>query len=309
MKKIYYWNDESNFGDLLNIRTVPKILNCKMKWSSVEDADFLCIGSLMGHLIKKYSVFSLLKRIFFPYFIIGVGSIDGIHELAYQYIPRCNWLSVRGKLTRKILSEKFHQDMTNCLVGDLGILTCDYYENLNVEKKYKFGIVLHHSQDIEKYSWLADKYNLILIDVSNEVDIVIEQMLSSRCILSASLHGLIVADSFNIPNKWIGIADSDLLDKQNFKYLDYYSSLDIYNEQPLDFTESILTDSMFNLISDSSAKRKEKIELVKQNLRDCVMNFRTYKSYGLPYKEYWKNIWFCMKDSFKKYKKNLLRIS
>lgn len=299
MKKIYYWNDEKNFGDLLNIVILPKLLNCPLRWSPVENANFLCIGSLLGVLVKKQSIFNLIRRLFTPYFVIGIGSIDGVHDMAREFIPRTNWIAVRGKLTKKILSEKFKQDMSNCKVGDIGLLTCDYYTALPAKKEYDFGIILHHSQS-HFINQLKNKMNgngkiVLFIDVANDVDTVITQILSCKCILSSSLHGLIVADSFNIPNKWISLSESDLLEKQNFKYLDYYSSMDIYDEEPLNLNDVDLTMSFYNRISDSFLKRSCKIESVKSDLRYCVKNYRVIRSYGVPLLGCIKNIYFCFK--------------
>lgn len=302
MKKIYYWNDEKNFGDQLNHTLVSKMLNCPLKWSKASEADFLCIGSLLGVLIKKHGIIELVKRLFFPIRIIGIGSIDGIHSLSYQFIPCCNWIAVRGNLTKNLLSERFNQNMTNCKVGDLGLLVSDYYKRED-EKKYDYGIILHHSQD---YSNLKSKNNLIqneksilLIDVSNDVDFVIDQILSCKCILSSSLHGLIVADSFGIPNKWMNLSGSDLLEKQNFKFLAYYSSMDIYDEKPLNSYDIVLSEPFSRSIIDNFSKRIEKIEIVKQSLRNCLENYKSTKSYGLSFIEYVNNIIFCVKYSVK----------
>lgn len=297
MKKIYYWNDEKNFGDLLNAVILPKLLDRTLKWSPVENASFLCIGSLLGVIIKRQSIFNLVKRLFVPYHVIGIGSIDGVHDMAREFIPRTNWISVRGNLTKRILSEKFNQDMTNCKVGDLGLLTCDYYKNLNAEKQFDFGIILHHSER-NYISSLEKKYikkSVLFIDVADDVETVITEMLSCKCILSSSLHGLIVADSFNIPNRWISLSESSLLEKQNFKYLDYYSSMDVYDEEPLNLNDVDLTPSFCDYVFDKCSRRSGKIEDIKNDLRYCVKNYKVIHSYGVPFWGCIYNVYFCCK--------------
>ena len=53
---------------------------------------------------------------------------------------------------------------------------------------------------------------------------MIADLTSCELIFSSSLHGLIVADSFGIPN--IHMELSDKLVGGNFKFEDYYSSVD-----------------------------------------------------------------------------------
>ena len=54
-------------------------------------------------------------------------------------------------------------------------------------------------------------------------------------ILSSSLHGIIVADSFNIPNAWIYLTDKVI--GKGFKFHDYFSAIGI-NHKPLNLDGS-----------------------------------------------------------------------
>lgn len=49
---------------------------------------------------------------------------------------------------------------------------------------------------------------------------VIKQILSCEYVVSTSLHGLILADAYGVPNQWI-----TLQNRSDFKYKDYYSSV------------------------------------------------------------------------------------
>lgn len=120
-------------------------------------------------------------------------------------------------------------------------------------------------------------------------------MLSCKCILSSSLHGLIVADSFNIPNRWISLSESSLLEKQNFKYLDYYSSMDVYDEEPLNLNDVDLTPSFCDYVFDKCSRRSGKIEDIKNDLRYCVKNYKVIHSYGVPFWGCIENVYFCCK--------------
>lgn len=63
-----------------------------------------------------------------------------------------------------------------------------------------------------------------LIDVSRDPWRVVRDIGRCRIVLSQSLHGLIVADAFEIPNIWIGPAPD--MAGGSFKFEDYFSTLD-----------------------------------------------------------------------------------
>jgi pyruvyltransferase len=93
-----------------------------------------------------------------------------------------------------------------------------------VYKKYKVGIIPHYV-DINN-SWLKTLRNrddIIVINFRSEVSTVVEQIKSCECILSSSLHGGIVADSFNIPKLFIQLGDR--IKGGDFKFNDYQKSV------------------------------------------------------------------------------------
>ena len=65
------------------------------------------------------------------------------------------------------------------------------------------------------------------IDVCAPFHEVIEAAGQCEHIVSSALHGLVLADALEIPNRWlwwVDDADRDLLGKPEFKYRDYYSA-------------------------------------------------------------------------------------
>ena len=63
------------------------------------------------------------------------------------------------------------------------------------------------------------------LDIFDGVESFISQLTECQFILSSSLHGLIMADSFGIPNQWMVL--SDKVEGKNFKFYDYYSVFDM----------------------------------------------------------------------------------
>lgn len=101
-------------------------------------------------------------------------------------------------------------------------------------KKYNIGIIPHFKeQDHPLVKKLHDYYdNSIVIDLTEPPKTVVETIGSCEYILSSSLHGLIVADSFHIPNMHILFYPmGERILGDGYKYADYYSSFDL-EDQP-----------------------------------------------------------------------------
>ena len=61
----------------------------------------------------------------------------------------------------------------------------------------------------------------------------IDSICSCEAIISSSLHGIIIADAYETPNVWISLDENHPDD--NFKFKDYYLSVNKDISQPLNF--------------------------------------------------------------------------
>jgi hypothetical protein len=192
---------------------------------------------------------------------------------------------VRGKLTENYLRK--HNLLNNSvLLGDLGLL-CPYMVNTTAckpEKKYKLGIIPHMA-DLNS-PVIYDLYrkhgkNCIIINVQDDVDIVLNQIMECETIISSSLHGLIVADSFHIPNIWfentLKYIWQENRELDRFKYKDYYSVYGIADIEPLNILDIIDIN-----IDDIPKMYKIKKELVEEKQKElytyCKIYFENIKT-------------------------------
>lgn len=134
--------------------------------------------------------------------------------------------AVRGPLTR----QRLIKEGIDCpeIYGDPALLI-PYYYRPKVTKKYQYGFVSHVSNIDELKEMQIDGvylYNypsILVIDLNNyrHWHDIIDQICSCQAILSSSLHGLIIAEAYHIPNVWIEFGNP--LIGGHFKFHDFFS--------------------------------------------------------------------------------------
>jgi autotransporter strand-loop-strand O-heptosyltransferase len=90
-----------------------------------------------------------------------------------------------------------------------------------------------------------DDLGIKIINITSDVYEFINQVLECEFILSSSLHGLIVADAYGIPNHRVEI--SSLIHGGDFKYLDYYASVSRKHYHPLVLNTDIKIEDINSL--------------------------------------------------------------
>ena len=144
--------------------------------------------------------------------------------------------AVRGPLTKKELDKRG----ISCpeIYGDPALLFPQIY-NPKIEKKYKLGIIPHY---IDYFSNIdkqiiknLEGQGVKIIDVCSGEQKFIDELLEVETVVSSSLHGLIAADAYGIPNAKVNI--SNKLIGGNFKFNDYYLSVGRPEDNGLQLTE------------------------------------------------------------------------
>ena len=84
----------------------------------------------------------------------------------------------------------------------------------------KIGIVPHYT-NFKMYVNKVDNTKYHLISPTDRWNNVVNYICSCKAIISSSLHAIICADAFNIPNLWL---DEYALDEGDYKFKDYFAS-------------------------------------------------------------------------------------
>lgn len=223
--KLYYYK-YPNVGDMLNEEIISSIFKLKYEEDTYHTADLAGIGSILDHLITNSIIFDTNKLQDMcdadkPIHIWGSGLMHHYENIAQNCVRPLIIHAVRGEKTRKRLSEITGKNIS-CVLADPGLLSSLIVKPAN--KKYSVGIIPHYiDQDETIFKKMLEHYpNSKFIDVRNETKEVLKEISECEYIISTSLHGLIIADSYGIPNCWCEI--SDRIVGKRFKFHDYFSS-------------------------------------------------------------------------------------
>ena len=138
--------------------------------------------------------------------------------------------AVRGPLSREALLKAGIECPE--VYGDPALLLPRFF-NPPVSKCYEIGIVPHY---IDKGHPWVEQYKgnprVLIIDVESGIGSFVRAVKSCKVILSSSLHGLICADAYGIPNVWIKL--SDIVLGGDFKFRDYRLSINAEEPSPID---------------------------------------------------------------------------
>ena len=200
-----------------------------------DDLNMIFLENCFGGIIIKpeYSLFSQRPTYAFigsileyvcnqnrRVFVWGTGFKFSKNRLDSYEISKNKYLAVRGPLTRDIVLKSGGECPE--IYGDPGILLSQYFK-INKKNIYKFGIIPHNTEiNTECVRRLKSNPIIHFLDIVNYSTLrdFLEQMNSCEYILSSSLHGIIIADSYNIPNLWVRFSEN--IDGDGFKYRDYF---------------------------------------------------------------------------------------
>ena len=270
--KISHWNNKNWKGNYsgLNINTINNCFKIKYNYIYYHDKSKCRNNYNFGDYITTFIYESLfLKKPILDInggknkedVVVGAGSI--LHSCLDTSViwgtgfmfgnekirkPK-KILSVRGPLTRRRLTEIG----INCRerYGDIGLIL-PYFYYPAIKKKYKLGIIPHYI-DKSKFEEIYTKSdsNIKVIDVTEHIQNVIENILECEMTLSSSLYGIIVSHAYNVKSMWIKITDG--IGGGCFKFRDYYGSINIdnyINLLPYHLHTQISTDETIKLITE-----------------------------------------------------------
>lgn len=222
----------TNFGDELG----PEILNrlgYPTRRVPLADAQIITAGSILQRALRTAKD---------DLIVWGAGLIRENNDLPQRPFQ---YAAVRGRLTATTLglSEKV-------ALGDPGILASKLWK----KPRFRRGVgVVPHYTDKHSYPW-ADK----VIDVRDPVSKVINDIASCSTIISSSLHGVIIAQSFGIPAMRL---PRESVIGGDFKWADYQTAL----ETDIATAQDNLIRSLESTLASNQVHKQKKLRFFRQS--------------------------------------------
>jgi pyruvyltransferase len=199
------WCISNNVGDALSYWLVNKITGYNPIYVKNDEycEKYMLVGSILNWADSNTIVW-------------GAGLAEKESNINKEVDIR----AVRGPLSRDVA--------LNCgascpeVYGDPALLLPKFYD-CPVEKKYKLGIIPHYvDQFIVFNSELINRPEVHMINVFDSVEKFIDEVRSCNFIMSSSLHGLIIAQAYEIPV--LHFEASNQLGGDGMKFHDYFLS-------------------------------------------------------------------------------------
>ena len=238
-----------NWGDDINIYLLKRLFQRSISplfFSSISmrkrKNDYLIIGSTITMQTTNKSI------------IWGAGVIDDNEKLPAK--PQ-KVLAVRGPLSRQYLMAQG----VKCpeIFGDPAMLVKYIYQPRKRKKTYKLGLIPHYEDighpAIKNFTESEDVLIICTEGYKTWLSFI-DNICSCEFISSSSLHGLIIAETYNIPNLWIEI--SGKLIGGHFKFHDFF--LSIGNDRTAPYVITTDTD-VTTILSMKNQYKKGQINL------------------------------------------------
>lgn len=150
-----------------------------------------------------------------------------------DFAARVRVHALRGKLSLEKLKELIPVKKS-VVLADPAVLLRKMVDKSRVLPGGRVGVIPHYYDRNSECLNNIKASGIKIIRVEDTPIQVARDMLSCKCILSSSLHGLIFADALGIPNRRIVLSDEII--GGDLKFDDYYS---VYYENPEEAPETI----------------------------------------------------------------------
>jgi hypothetical protein len=197
----YWWDGHHNFGDALTPWLLHQYGRIAVHTPPAR-AEMAGVGSILEQLPSEFS-----------------GTVWGSGLLFGERVdlPRARYAAVRGHLTKEIQGIR-----DPVALGDPGLLVARHASR--PPRRWSLGVVPHGMHDGHpQLLAFAARYrrDVQIIGTRAPVSTVVRAIARCDAVISSSLHGVVIADSFGIPNAWFGLEPS--LWGGSFKFADYES--------------------------------------------------------------------------------------
>ena len=211
--KLYWWHDRGNgivnFGDEITKDILMQLFGYRSIHATQNEAELIGAGSILEIASNREGNNEM--------YVWGSGFMWKDEQQAGR-LERLHFCAVRGTHSR----DRLGVERSGIALGDPGLLANIVYKKSTIVTD-KIGIVAHFVDANEPLvQQLREDKRFKMINPLRSPEEVAFDITSCKLVLSSSLHGLIFADSFNIPNMHIQLSGN--VAGGTYKFEDYYSA-------------------------------------------------------------------------------------
>lgn len=193
-----------NFGDALFLEIVHKLIGDENEVFDNEAKRIFYPGGSVLHCANEGDI------------MWGVGLNNPRHHFFKLFPNDIRICGVRGPITQSFIQHSLKREQPP-VIGDSAFLIPSLFPEYQRTNKYKMGFIPHYK---DATNFKLD-YESLLIDPLRKPKEVIHDILSCDFIVSSSLHGIIIAEMYGIPARWL---KPERINEPPFKFYDYYLS-------------------------------------------------------------------------------------
>ena len=207
------WKGRENVGDHISSVIFDWILKEKhLAAENGRDAHLFAVGSILG--------MSRADGVVWGSGVISVNRIRNI--IKRQPYIKYDIRALRGPITREACAAAGYA-CSDVPLGDPAILIPLIVEKTDIEKRYKYCLINHYVN--EASTEINDSESITISAGTNDYRRFIQTLCESELVISSSLHGIIIAEAYQIPAIWL----LQNMENKALKYYDYYYSTNRYN--------------------------------------------------------------------------------
>lgn len=211
-----------NFGDTLNPYLIQKITGSYPEYIE-RGKGILAIGSVIKWAKDNCYVWG-----------------SGTSRRPETLNPNANYVAVRGPLTRgEILRNGGYCPK---IFGDPALLLPKYYTP-KTRKLHKVGYIPHYQHRDVVFNGNVKVIDIMAVS-NTDIERFIDEVYECERIISSSLHGIIIANAYDIPARWVTISNAEKqVHGDGTKFDDYFLGVGLPTQTPLDLARYDFLDS------------------------------------------------------------------
>jgi pyruvyltransferase len=204
---LYYYREPElqNFGDYVSLKIVERMVNGFVRTYQKNRAEqkILGLGSILYFAAENDVVW-------------GSG-INGkrLDKKDYSF-KNLDVRAVRGPLTRQYLMENFQIEVPE-VYGDPALLFPYLFPEYKKKKNPSIDtLIIVHYKDTHHFPRNKEDHHIVY--ATDPWDQIILKIIDSKFVVATSMHGVIIAEAYGIPARYLRVSEIEPW----FKFVDYY---------------------------------------------------------------------------------------